>query len=69
VTRKPKPRTLADLPPQDVAIATIAMLTQERQILRDGLRDLLAFWDRRDESGWTAADLKRIAEIRALVEP
>ena len=30
-------------------------------------RDLLALWDRRDESGWTAADVKRLEEIRKLV--
>lgn len=50
----------------DVAIATIEALTIERIALRGCLRDLLAFWDRRDESGWTAADAMRLTEIRKL---
>lgn len=45
----------------------IIALTQERQRLRDALRDLLAMWDRRDDSGWTAADAARLEEIRKLV--
>lgn len=51
-----------------IAIATITTLTIERQKLKDALRDLLWAFDRRDDSGWTAADVKRLEEIRELVK-
>lgn len=55
-----------------IAADTILMLTQERQALRDGLRDLLGLWDRatgmaHDPSGYTAKDVLRLAEIRAMI--
>jgi hypothetical protein len=36
--------------------------------LRRALRSMLEIWDRRDQSGWTAADVKQLEEIRKLVE-
>ena len=39
-------------------------LGEMAQGYREGLRDLLSIWDRRDHSGWTAADVRRLAEIR-----
>jgi hypothetical protein len=50
-----------------IAADTIIMLTEERQGLRDALRDLLAYWNHKDDHGWTAADVKRLEEIRNLV--
>jgi hypothetical protein len=60
----------------DIAVATITALTLERQSLRDGLRDLLLFYDivtgeapkalRR--RGWSTAEVLRLAEIRSLLE-
>jgi len=41
------------------------LLNQNEQYITS-LRDLLAFWDRHDDHGWTAADVKRIDEIRKL---
>jgi len=48
-------------------IATLVALTQERNRLQKGLRHMLELWDRRDDSGWTAADVLEIEEIRMLV--
>ncbi|MBZ5662738.1 MAG: hypothetical protein LAO08_20240 [Acidobacteriia bacterium] len=36
------------------------------KLLVEALRDLFAYYDRREQSGWTAADMKRIDEIRRL---
>jgi hypothetical protein len=53
--------------PMKLAVGFIVALSLERKKLYLALRTLLAFWDRRDESGWTAADVQRLAEIRNLV--
>lgn len=57
----------------------LTRLIVERQALRDALRDLLEFYDRagvgstwsplkKDDHGWNAADVNRLAEIRRLVK-
>jgi hypothetical protein len=51
-----------------VAVEAILMLTDERQALHDALQIMLAYWDRRDDHGWTAADVVTIAGIRELVK-
>ena len=43
------------------------MFGEQANMLHTALIDLLRYWDRRDESGWTAADVKRLEEIRKLV--
>lgn len=52
----------------DLATAAIEGLSLGHFNLRCALRDLLAYWDRKDNSGWTAADVKRLAEIRNLAK-
>ncbi|MGA7791820.1 MAG: hypothetical protein WCA19_02200 [Candidatus Acidiferrales bacterium] len=64
-----KPDPTASAPP---SVAIIEALTLERQKMLGGLRDALYFYDRvagnaRADHGWTAADVKRLAEIRAVV--
>jgi hypothetical protein len=62
--------TATPAPPSvDITTATITALTLERVNLREALRELVAFWDRREDSGWTAADVQRLEEIRRLVHP
>lgn len=46
----------------------LTRLIVERQALRDALRDLLEFYDRRSGHGWDAADVNRLAEIRRVVK-
>jgi hypothetical protein len=53
---------------QNLSLRFIIALTLDRQAKQIALRELLAIWDRRDESGWTAADAKKLDEIRKLVE-
>jgi hypothetical protein len=48
--------------------AQIVALATDRRNLGEALRDLLNFWDNREASGWTAAEVGRLVEIRALVE-
>lgn len=36
--------------------------------LVNGIKDLLGYWNRQGQHGWTAADVERLAEIRALAE-
>lgn len=35
---------------------------------RIALRDLISFWDRVGQLGWTAKDMERIRQIRELAE-
>jgi len=67
--RKPAKRSIHGL--CDLAISQVqgfnAGLMIDRETLRSALRDLLDFWDRRDDSGWTAAEARRLEEIRKLV--
>lgn len=60
------------MPPErsagQLATEMVIALSQERQRLRDGLRDLLAMWDRREtDLGWTPAEVSRLEEIRKLL--
>ncbi len=61
---KPAPKPTA----KDVAQEMIVSLSLERERLRNALRDLFAYYDRRENSGWTAADVQRIAAIRDLIK-
>lgn len=45
----------------------IIALSIELQDSIEALRALLALYDRRDDTGWTAAEVERLAEIRAVV--
>jgi hypothetical protein len=70
-------RKKATTAPEPASVKIITALTLDRQFYRDALRDLLAFYDRvsghqsaearKSEGGWTAADVKRLEEIRKLV--
>lgn len=62
-----KPKLRMNVKEREAAVAIIRDLTLARHGLREGLRDLLAYYDRREQSGWTSADVKRLAEIRKLV--
>jgi hypothetical protein len=70
--RKPAPKKKRATPAQDRLMAyieeqrDIAAIRVSFVIYKMALRDLLAFWDRREESGWHAADVKRLEEIRKL---
>ena len=52
------------------AIDVIAALTLERETLAEALQDSLCFYDRATGAlrgdGWTAAETRRLAEIRSL---
>lgn len=50
---------------QTIYSAFTIISTGQRPVY-EALRELLAYYDRRDDSGWTAVDVKRIAEIRKL---
>lgn len=63
-----KPAKL-DVAPIDVSIIAIEALTLERVALYAALRDLLAFWDRRDLGQWTPREMIRLGEIRELATP
>ncbi len=62
---------------KDLAVEMITALSLERERLKAGLRDALHFYDRaagtpgetRGESGYSAADVLRLAEIRKLASP
>jgi hypothetical protein len=41
----------------------------ELRIYKRALRDMMELWECRDDHGWTAADVKRIEEIRKLCQP
>lgn len=55
--------------PKRTATDTVSLVRAKSE-LRLALRDLLAFYDRiqnSDDHGWSADDAKRLAEIRSLV--
>jgi hypothetical protein len=52
---------------ENLGVTLIIMLSLDRARLQLALREMLALWDRREDSGWTAADVQRLAEIRKLV--
>jgi hypothetical protein len=66
----PMPILYGLLPYAALTVASVmGQIAFETWYLRSALRSMLAFWDRREDSGWTAADIRELEEIRKLVNP
>ena len=53
---------------KQVRESVIGEMQEDRRLVRVALRDLLGFYDRRTDHGWTAADVERVKQIRELAK-